>query len=434
MITRTNICAAPSASTPPIAFIASRCLRVLDRSLFPRFAKRRIHGRAEAGRLACIPFITRWTKKPPGANLAKEEAQARAEAYLRDQKHVDLADWNLVETHTDKEARPEPITPSSGNRSGARFRRRRRRARTSACSCKCRAMKFPAIAFSSRFPKPGAMRKAAPPRRNSRSRSAWPRHCGCIDRRAGDFSPQPESSGNRAGSLAPRSGKLSLVMLLGGSRDLRQPNAAAARRITRPRCRSVTYTSILFISLIFVSAIYLAARCCCSGFAWFFLERSFGRDSIARLDEVRMPPIIATRFCIAAFGSAAVMGLNRLAALFARWPILRHSLGAERSGRTRCCLIPLQVALHRHRGRFRYSGFAWLGSGADCGVRAPGWMRAATPHICSRADDHERGDAGFVLPTLRFTWWLFAALWFGVTRIARFNVMGYFLLGRDDLH
>ena len=41
-------------------------------------------------------------EKAPGANLSKEEAQARAEAYLRDRKGVNLADWNLVETHTDK--------------------------------------------------------------------------------------------------------------------------------------------------------------------------------------------------------------------------------------------------------------------------------------------------------------------------------------------
>ena len=41
-------------------------------------------------------------EKAPGANLSKEEAQARAEVFLRDRKSVNLADWNLVETHTDK--------------------------------------------------------------------------------------------------------------------------------------------------------------------------------------------------------------------------------------------------------------------------------------------------------------------------------------------
>jgi hypothetical protein len=41
-------------------------------------------------------------EKAPGANFSKEEAQARAEVFLRDRKGVNFADWNLVETHTDK--------------------------------------------------------------------------------------------------------------------------------------------------------------------------------------------------------------------------------------------------------------------------------------------------------------------------------------------
>ncbi|HEX4641893.1 MAG TPA: CPBP family intramembrane glutamic endopeptidase, partial [Candidatus Acidoferrales bacterium] len=38
----------------------------------------------------------------PGANLSREEAQSRAEAFLRDRKGVNFADWNLVESRTDK--------------------------------------------------------------------------------------------------------------------------------------------------------------------------------------------------------------------------------------------------------------------------------------------------------------------------------------------
>src|SRR5260370_20405651 len=41
-------------------------------------------------------------ERTPGASLAKEEALARAETYLRDAKKLDLSSWNLVETNTDK--------------------------------------------------------------------------------------------------------------------------------------------------------------------------------------------------------------------------------------------------------------------------------------------------------------------------------------------
>ena len=114
-------------------------------------------------------------EKAPGANLSKEEAQARAEVFLRDRKGVNLADWNLVETHTDKKPARTDHFFEWEQKAALDARRRPRRARTSACSCKCRAMKFPAIASSSRFPKPGVTRKAAPLRRNSRSRLAGPR-------------------------------------------------------------------------------------------------------------------------------------------------------------------------------------------------------------------------------------------------------------------
>ncbi len=41
-------------------------------------------------------------EKAPGANLSKEEAQARAASYLRDKKKMDLAQWKLVEATSDK--------------------------------------------------------------------------------------------------------------------------------------------------------------------------------------------------------------------------------------------------------------------------------------------------------------------------------------------
>jgi hypothetical protein len=41
-------------------------------------------------------------EKAPGPNLSKEEAQARAQAYLRDEKGADLAKWKLVESASDK--------------------------------------------------------------------------------------------------------------------------------------------------------------------------------------------------------------------------------------------------------------------------------------------------------------------------------------------
>jgi len=46
-------------------------------------------------------------EEAPGASLSKEEAVARAEKFLREEKKVDLSHWSLVESNSDK--RPHRI-------------------------------------------------------------------------------------------------------------------------------------------------------------------------------------------------------------------------------------------------------------------------------------------------------------------------------------
>ena len=123
--------------------------------------------------------------------------------------------------------------------------------------------------------------------------------------------------------------------------------------------------------MIFIMAIYLAGAVLLLGLAWFFLERAFGPG--------RIPPwrgmnaaYFRDAFCVALFGSAAVMGLNRLPALFARWPLLRHSLGAsvpQKSGRAQPRGGSPRLL---HRRRFSYGGFPRPGGGPHRRIRSPG--------------------------------------------------------------
>jgi membrane protease YdiL (CAAX protease family) len=50
-------------------------------------------------------FHHKLAEDAPGASLTKEEATAKAEKYLREVKKLDLSQWNLVETYSDKRIR-----------------------------------------------------------------------------------------------------------------------------------------------------------------------------------------------------------------------------------------------------------------------------------------------------------------------------------------
>jgi len=54
------------------------------------------------GRL--LAFNHKLAEDAPGASLSKEEAQAKAEQYLREKKKLDLSQWTLVEGYSDKRA------------------------------------------------------------------------------------------------------------------------------------------------------------------------------------------------------------------------------------------------------------------------------------------------------------------------------------------
>ena len=117
--------------------------------------------------------------------------------------------------------------------------------------------------------------------------------------------------------------------------------------------------------MIFVTAIYLVGRRAVARPRMVFRGARVrpGIDSVVAGEKC--DAYYRDAFCVALFGSAAVLGLNRLPALFSRWPLLRHSLGASRSGRPR----PAEPR-RRERGfvrgrRFSYRRSPGARSGSD---------------------------------------------------------------------
>src|SRR5258708_31025498 len=88
-----------------------------------------------------------------------------------------------------------------------------------------------------------------------------------------------------------------------------------------------TFYITLFISMIFITAMYMAAAVLLLGLSWFFLQRAFGPGHLPAWRGMNAA-YFRDAFCVALFCSAAGLGMDRLPALFAPWPLLRHSLRA----------------------------------------------------------------------------------------------------------
>jgi hypothetical protein len=187
------------------------------------------------------------------------------------------------------------------------------------------------------------------------------------------------------------------------------------------------YYAILFISLLFVTALYAAAAFLLLGLSWFFIERTFGPGRVPTWLENR-PEYYRDALCVAMFGAGSIMGISRLPGLFARWPLVRHTLGSAvpeglnawnpaigtlASGILRSFLIPGMIAI----------AVALVATY----IRSR-WMRAGIVVLVAVLLPTNTATPGTFLQEAAFHVAIFAALWLSVKHIVRFNVLGYFLL------
>ncbi len=188
-----------------------------------------------------------------------------------------------------------------------------------------------------------------------------------------------------------------------------------------------TFYAVLFISLLFVTALYLAGAVLLLGIAWFFLDRAFGPGHIPRWSGMS-PGYYRDAICVAIFGAAALMGLNRLPGLFSNWPLLRHLLGAAVPEGLDLLNPGAGVIASAISASFLFMGLAGLTAGLISLYVRQRWMRAGLVVLYAVVTATNVATTGAFLRDAAFNLAVVAVIWFGVTRIVRFNLMGYFLL------
>ena len=364
-------------------------------------------------------------EKAPGANLSKEEAQARAEVFLRDRKGMTLADWNLVETHTDKkpartdhdfEWEQKNALDGASGQQGAHIR----------MHLQVQGDEVSGYRVFIRIPETW---------RDAESRTTPAQTAQSFGRAAGIgaaliavlvifFRSLKTPDAARVPWLFL--GKLSILLLLSGLAIYvnRLPQLLTSYPTAWPLA---TFYITLFITMIFITALYLAGAVLLLGLAWFFVERAFAPGIIPARSTMNAA-YFRDAFCLALFGSAAVMGLTRLPALFARWPLWRHSLGAN---------VPDNLdALNPAAGSLASSvvaaflavGMIGLVAGLIAAYIRPVWMRAGLMILYAALMATNVATPGAFFRDAAFHLMVIAVLWYGVTHIARFNALGYSLL------
>jgi hypothetical protein len=364
-------------------------------------------------------------EKAPGANLSKEEALARAESYLRDEKKMDLSGWKLVDSHSDqKPARTDhtfeweqiaALDPSSGQQ-GAHIR----------VQLHVQGDEVSGYRIFIKTPQ------------------AW------LDAESRATPAQLAQAYGRGIAIAV----ILIAVLVIIFRRLKHPDLSRVpwRRLTKwslwvlaativivanqiPQLlESYTtttpiamYYAVQSILRFFGVSVDFAGIVLLLGIAWYFLERGFGPGRVAAW--MGMPAAYyRDAFCVAAFGSAAVLGLGRLPGLFARWPLLRHTLGAAVPG-SLDMLNPASATIASSiLMSFFTAGLVGLAAGLIAIYVRPRWMRAGILICYAALVATNVATPGGYLREAAFHLVAAGVLWVGVTQIARFNVMGYFLL------
>lgn len=366
----------------------------------------------------------------PGAALSKDEAQNRAEEYLRKEKQIDLSQWKLVEANSEK--RPKRVDhaftwqerislePSARNAPEAAHERMRLQVQGDEVSGYLRFIQIP---------------------------DEWRRK-------------QTEQTLTLTLYSIGRGvvlGGLAIAALIIFLKNLRSPAAASVpwRRLavwsawgvagfivtyitgaTIPKLFAIYDTAEplkLVLSAMAIGFVVTAGGCfggllLLLGVAWFFDVQAFGEE---RLPSWSSMPANYYRdaLVIALAGSAALIGTTRLQYLIGRlWPTAHRSFSAH---------LPTNFDAYIPGAQTIGGAITWGLFAAGLVALAAGFVKLQVRHralglllffVMAVAWVGEWGSPADFAKQLLGRILLLGIIWLGVQRIVRFNLMAYFLL------
>ena len=363
----------------------------------------------------------------PGANLTKEEAQSRAEAFLRNSKKMDLSQWKLVEARSEK--RPartdhtfiweatQPLNPSPPGAEAAHVR----------ISLAVQGDEVSGYRIFIHLPED------------------WVRK-------------QNETT------LANTAQTVLLLALVGGFavallviffRNLKSPQIAAVpwRRIAlwslvvlaaslsrfaalepqyfltyQTEQPFATFLGTLLIEQVLGAALFYSGTILLLGLGLFFLVRAYGRDW-PPLWERLSGAYYRDAILVTVSGWAIFAGLHRLRDFVsAIWPVARYSFPASVPAALDANWPAVNALSNALTESFLMIGLIILVLGFAAAYVRRSWMHVILLAALAIFAVPRWGSAGDFVQTAAFGFLELAVIWWGARYLVRFNLLGYFLL------
>jgi membrane protease YdiL (CAAX protease family) len=364
-------------------------------------------------------------EEAPGTNLAKEEAQQRAEAYLTNFKKIDLSQWRLVDSHSDKlPARTDHVftweqktaVASLGGDEGAHVR----------SDVQVQSEEASGYRVYIHLPEDWL-------RKQNEETLATTAHANGLFGLIGAFIATVlvaflSNLKNPAAAAVPwrKSARWALLVV---AAFLAWAVTNVPQYLARyPTENSLsTYFGMTSVSFILGSAALYGAALALFGLSWFFLARACGSQSVP--SGRAMPSLYYRDALIAGFcGFAVLAGVVQFRSVLSRiWQAPRYALSAVAPTIIDASPAALQALASSVMFGIIGAALIALAAGMAASYLKATWKQAIVLGILALLLSPRWGSIGDLLQNLLFLWAALLLIWWAIRRVVRFNALAYVL-------
>ena len=363
----------------------------------------------------------------PGANLTKEEAQSRAEAFLRDSKKLDLSQWRLVEARSEK--RPsrtdhtfiwegiQPLNPSPPGAEAAHVR----------ISLAVQGDEVSGYRIFIHLPEDWVRKQNATTLANTAQTVLSLCFVGGFGIAILVIFLRNLKSPQIADVPWRRIALWSLVVLAAALLRFAalEPQYLLSYQTEQP---FATFLGTLLIEQALGSVLFYSGAILLLGLGLFFLVRAYGRDWPALWDSFS-GAYYRDAILVMLSGWAIVGALHRLHDLVsAIWPMERYSFPASVPAVLDGNWPAVNVLSNAVTQSFFTIGAIILVLGFAASYIRKGWMHVILLAALAGFSVPRWGSAGDFVQAAAFGFLELAVVWYGARYFVRFNLLGYFLL------